>query len=134
MKRLFILLFIIAGCSEDEPAKQVVTYDNLSGNWSFSSGVLSGQFTITDNTKVTGGTFTINGKPYNAENDTEFTVGNLVEGIMLSSDDGFIRFSHGDHNEAFTEITVTSTTYAENCLTTSCPHISYSETITVSRD
>lgn len=139
MKRLLILLFIIAGCSEDEVKTTQVSYSDLSGDWKFSSDILSGQFTLTKSGTtytVASGTYKINGVNHTVAYHPTLSINSLrdIEGLVLNSEEGFIRLEEANFNEDFTEITSITQTYAENCLQVNCPHIPHSATISITRD
>jgi hypothetical protein len=67
MKRLILILIIAVGCSKTD----VKPTDSLSGNWSFQSSSISGDFTILNTSNgyslQAGGTFSINGVKYTCD-------------------------------------------------------------------
>src|SRR5690349_20754739 len=90
MKYLFIVLITLAvGCSSDDSGQK--TYTDLTGDWKFSSGVISGEFTIgkaTDGSFFleSGGSFKIKNKSYTYEADQtklQLSVSNISYGILL---------------------------------------------------
>lgn len=103
-KLLFLILVLLAGCSESEDPKkalQVVTYTDVSGSWEFViNEEAKGSFTISEKDggyRLTGGEFVVYGSSFTVgkSHNITFLSDGQISDIFLETFDDYDQPKYG---------------------------------------
>jgi hypothetical protein len=142
MKKVITLVLVLSllACDDDSHPEKVKAFHDITGDWSFTADIFSGNFKVV---KTLDGKFaidppndfTINGKAHIATNSDIIPMNGLQIIIKLSGDgDGSIVLTDAWYKSDYTEMTSASQIHRENCLTnSSCPDITTKTDIKIYR-
>lgn len=123
MKRLIIIIIVLSSCSSDDNNSKK-TYEDLTGDWVFSDGTISGEVNIIklgdDYASAEGTEFIIDGNTYINTFDSginlssePFEIGGFT--VMTDGANAYVEFYNGVFNSTYTEITYDSYSWGDGC-------------------